>query len=749
MGCTASAEKNGKCDEATLEFLAVVPLFKRLPTSMYPKLAACAQMVSFRPGKVIIRQGDEGNEFFVIKSGSCDVVVDGNNIAKLKARDYFGESALLRDSPRTATITASSEVQAIKITRADFRKYGLNDKLDFGKREAVGGGGLQIEVKPPCEKTEEERLAIRQALQANKNLKTMVILDDAKADMLIDKAWKEEVKEGAVLIKQGSLHADHMYVVQHGSFDFKVVEQAKNVAEMAVDNVTSFGQNVGIAKRGDCFGELGILYFAPRAASVVAKEDSVVWVIDRISFKKVMAEYFDQVINMYTTYLLGVKILDKLTDDQRKECAKGLVEMTFRQNEVLFEQDEIGQSFYILLEGQVAIIKNGNLEAELIAEPNRVCYFGESALMKDEPRSASVKVKSETAKTLVLDRMSYSMLVGGNDGNAQTDRDKQFGLVMFADLKRLGLLGCGGFGAVELVEHATTNETYALKALSKGYVLKAGMQDGIMSEKDVQLLCNSSFIVQLFETFNSDQYLYFLLELALGGELYATYNRKGLWGRVDHAKYYIGCVVLAFEHMHSKKIIYRDLKPENVLLTDTGLAKVTDMGLAKICPGMTYTTCGTPDYFAPELVFSKGHTKALDWWTLGVFTFELLGGHPPFEAPAPIMIYQNVTKGINKVTFPKQCRGAAEDFIKGLCHASSAERLPMRKGGIGNVKTHAWFAGFSWPSLESCKMTAPFVPVVKSKKDLANFCVSKDDLPPTIPYKPDKSNWDKNFATSK
>merc|ERR1719277_359686 len=197
---------------------------------------------------------------------------------------------------------------------------------------------------------------------------------------------------------------------------------------------------------------------------------------------------------------------------------------------------------------------------------------------------------------------------GGEVGPAAVNVKRE--KILQKDLARIGLLGCGGFGTVELFEHKTTKETYALKGLSKGYVLKTGMQDSVMNEKNILVMTNSPFVIKLYETYNGAQSLYFLLELALGGELYATYNRKGLHVSDKHAKFYVAGVVFAFEHCHERHIIYRDLKPENLLLTETGQIKLTDMGLAKFVIGKTFTTCGTPDYFAPEIIASTGHTNA-------------------------------------------------------------------------------------------------------------------------------------------
>jgi len=278
--------------------------------------------------------------------------------------------------------------------------------------------------------------------------------------------------------------------------------------------------------------------------------------------------------------------------------------------------------------------------------------------------------------------------------------------------------------------------------------VKRGMQTGVMSEKIIQFMCRSHFIIRLYETYNGDQSLYFLLELALGGELYATYCRKGFHGSARLAKFYVAGTLFAFEHMHARKIIYRDLKPENLLLTETGHMKVTDMGISKIVVGKTYTTCGTPDYFAPEMIASTGHTQSVDWWTLGVLTFELMSGHSPFEAAGAMLIYFKVIQGINKVQFPDKAKGACEDLVKGLCRKEPSARLPMRKGGISNIQNHKWYDQFDWNAMKGLKLDPPYVPKVKSKKDIANFSAREEDMPPQVEYLDDESGWDKEFATA-
>ncbi|CAL1144712.1 unnamed protein product [Cladocopium goreaui] len=497
---------------------------------------------------------------------------------------------------------------------------------------------------------------------------------------------------------------------------------------------------MGCAVERCSFGELALLYLVPRAATVVAKEDSVVWVIDRKNFKDILMKVSDEKIQEYVKYLSRVEILNSLLAAEKLQVAKALMEKHFSKNDVIITQGDPGTTFYILFEGDVAVSIDGDEKARLQASEERgtAQYFGERALLRNEPRAATVRVVSKDAKALALDKEAFDLLLGPLEdimarkelpggggtkavappaGGLHGGRDPSRPKILMSDLQKVGLLGAGGFGAVELWEHKATHETYAMKCISKGFIVKTGMQDSVITEKNILFMTNSDFIIRLYETYNSKQSIYFLMEPALGGELYSMYQRKGFYGSEKHAKFYTAGVLCAFDHLHERHIIYRDLKPENLLLNEKGHLKVTDMGLAKFVIGKTYTTCGTPDYFAPEVIASTGHTHAVDW------------------------------KGISAVKFPPQLSPQCVDIIKAICQKEPADRLPMLTGGSKNIKSHAWYKGFNWDKFQDFTLEAPFLPKVKSKKDLANFSVHPDELPRFIEYVDDGSGWDKDFAT--
>eukprot|EP00931_Biecheleriopsis_adriatica_P097309 TRINITY_DN7107_c0_g1_i2.p1 TRINITY_DN7107_c0_g1~~TRINITY_DN7107_c0_g1_i2.p1 ORF type:complete len:459 (-),score=120.69 TRINITY_DN7107_c0_g1_i2:93-1433(-) len=445
MGCGAStggAQGKYGSQEQHVRFLKKVPLLKKLQSDDLHVLASHGLDADFAAGEAIITQGDEGLCMFVIQSGSAKVEIDGRERAMLKSGDYFGELSLLRNTPRTATITALTKVQALKITSTAFHKLDLAHKLHFPKREAVGGGVVgEAEIKPPSPKTPEDIKLISEALKANANLNTIAHLDDDHINALIEVMWKQEVRANTELVKQGDLHADYFYVVSEGIFEVSKIDA--NGADR------KSASQLGSLKAGSSFGELALLYFAPRAATVVAKCDAVVWVTARVQFKDMLLRASAKETKEHLRHLNRCDIFAPLKDSEKKELAASLHDMVFYKGDHIFEQGELGTQFFLLVEGEVAVIKDGKEVERLAATQDKAQYFGEQALLNDEPRTASIHVVSDKAKAMWVDRESFEMLLGslhdlktrGKDGEADVKKrssavvaERQFGLIKMADL---------------------------------------------------------------------------------------------------------------------------------------------------------------------------------------------------------------------------------------------------------------------------------------------------------------------------
>ena len=231
--------------------------------------------------------------------------------------------------------------------------------------------------------------------------------------------------------------------------------------------------------------------------------------------------------------------------------------------------------------------------------------------------------------------------------------------------------------------------------------------------------------------------------MCLGGELWTILRDKGAFDD-NTTRFYTACVVEALTYLHARGIVYRDLKPENLLLDENGYCKLVDFGFAKdIGFGQkTWTFCGTPEYVSPEIILNKGHDFASDYWSLGVLMFELLTGCPPFSGSEPMRTYNMVLKGIDMIEFPRTITKNAHNLIKRLCKDNPSERLGYQRHGLKDVQKHKWFDGFGWVSLRHHMLTPPIVPWIRCETDASNFDqYPKDDEIP----RDDFSGWDRDF----
>jgi protein kinase X len=256
---------------------------------------------------------------------------------------------------------------------------------------------------------------------------------------------------------------------------------------------------------------------------------------------------------------------------------------------------------------------------------------------------------------------------------------EKFANIGLTNFQLLDTLGTGSFGRVRLVKFDRNDQFYALKILKKSEVIYLKQVEHVKTEKKLLEQIQHPFIVNLMGAFTDSRNLYLMMEYIIGGEFFSHLRKAGRFPN-DTSKFYAAQVTMVFEYLHGMNILYRDLKPENLLLDKQGHCKVTDFGFAKKVDYRTWTLCGTPEYLAPEIILSKGHGKAVDWWALGILTYEMLAGYPPFYDEDPLGIYQHILEG--KIKFPWHFDRHSKDLIKRLLTADLTKRL-------GNLKARA------------------------------------------------------------
>ncbi|XP_037547226.1 cGMP-dependent protein kinase 1 isoform X1 [Nematolebias whitei] len=590
---------------------------------------------------------------------------------------------------------------------------------------------------PCCPKSPQSKELIKDAILDNDFMKNLEL---SQIQEIVDCMYPVDYGMDACIIKEGDV-GSLVFVMEDGKVE-----------------VTKEGMKLCTMGPGRVFGELAILYNCTRTATVRTLTQVKLWAIDRLCFQTIMmrtglikhAEYMD--------FLKSVPTFQDLQEDTLSKLADVMEENHYDRGEFIVRQGARGDTFFIISQGRVNVTQgdSANQETVHLRELGRGDWFGERALQGEDVRTANV-VAAEPVTCLVIDRESFKHLIGGLDhvsnkvyedaaAKARYEAENAFfsGLKL-NDFNIIDTLGVGGFGRVELVQLKNEEaKTFAMKILKKRHIVDTRQQEHIRSEKNIMTDAHSDFIVRLYRTFKDSKYLYMLMEACLGGELWTILRDRGSFDD-STTRFYTGCVVEAFSYLHTKGIIYRDLKPENLILDSRGYAKLVDFGFAKKigCCKKTWTFCGTPEYVAPEIILNKGHDVSADYWSLGILMYELLTGSPPFTGPDPMKTYNIILRGIDMIEFPKKITKNAANLIKRLCRDSPSERLGNLKNGVKDIQKHKWFEGFNWDGLRKGTLTPPITPKVSSPIDTSNFDSFPEDTDEPPPD--DTSGWDYDF----
>ncbi|XP_051712246.1 serine/threonine-protein kinase N2 isoform X5 [Oryctolagus cuniculus] len=304
--------------------------------------------------------------------------------------------------------------------------------------------------------------------------------------------------------------------------------------------------------------------------------------------------------------------------------------------------------------------------------------------------------------------------------NRRSQQRFQFNL---QDFRCCAVLGRGHFGKVLLAEYKHTNEMFAIKALKKGDIVARDEVDSLMCEKRIFETVNSvrhPFLVNLFACFQTKEHVCFVMEYAAGGDLMMHIHTDVF--SEPRAVFYAACVVLGLQYLHEHKIVYRDLKLDNLLLDTEGFVKIADFGLCK--EGMGYgdrtsTFCGTPEFLAPEVLTETSYTRAVDWWGLGVLIYEMLVGESPFPGDDEEEVFDSIVN--DEVRYPRFLSTEAISIMRRLLRRNPERRLGAGEKDAEDVKKHPFFRLIDWSALMDKKVKPPFVPTIRGREDVSNF----------------------------
>lgn len=408
------------------------------------------------------------------------------------------------------------------------------------------------------------------------------------------------------------------------------------------------------------------------------------------------------------------------------ECNEVVVHCLYEEDERL----EMGLNNFALIRTLLYLrtksLKQGYVDKKLImylVNDVNLSIFLTTADDIDERR----KIRPDACYGEDLDYFKFintyclSEIRNNNNSKNKISKEGKTPISSINDFEYLKVLGKGAHGKVLLVREKYSNILLAMKILKKQHVVESKQLEHTVSEKSILTKIRHPFIVSLYKSFHTDDKIYFCMEFVKGGELF-QHLRKLKQFTEDQTKFIVACLVLALGHLHDRGYIYRDLKPENILLDEEGYCKLTDFGFSKSIgiDDLAKTFCGTPEYMPPEVILDKGCAYSGDWWSLGILTYEMIYGIPPFYNTNTQKMYKNTLLKPLKFKKYTHCSQEAQDFLAGLLVKDPKKRLGSF-ADVNEIMSHPWFKNFDWIALENRNFLPPFKPLAQVDSWEENF----------------------------
>jgi cGMP-dependent protein kinase len=650
----------------------------------------------------IFKQGEPAGCFFILREGTCDIIVNGEKKDIIKKGNYFGDTALLYGTNRECTVKTSTDCyvwimekknfkkvvehilhitfedntmnmgklslfsilskdQKIKLANNLFRETHLENKIVYTKDNVsnciyvLKDGGINIKKDDKIVNTlvKGDHFGLLEVL-ANSNRIFEAVPKEKTHLISLPVYWlqslygnnfrsvlalsiiKTSFNNNSYLRKLNLKFLDEIFNL----ISFKYYEKEKEIIKAGDPKnslivITIEGELIEVNSSKTICERNNVLFgkeiyeedISKTSSAIKCKPYSFIAIIKSSDIK----QHFKCSIKMlgekssFIEQLKQVNLFKNFTNAKLENLSKKIKVEKVPSGKNVITQGEEGTRFYIIKKGKVDIF----VKDKYIRTMNENEYLGERALFFKEPRSATAKAQGEV-EVYYLEKDAFETVIEKNLKDYLKDRlYLQDDTVQLTDLIYYMKLGSGSYGNVSLVKNSKKNYFYAIKNISCKQILYTQLHQNLELERSILVKIDHPFIVKLVKTMKDKNYIYFLMDYIKGRELFDVIRDIGLLNKFQ-TQFYGASIMLAVQYLHERKFIYRDIKPENIMVLGNGYIKLIDFGTAKAITDRTKTIIGTPHYMAPEVILGEGYTFKVDFWSIGICMYEFMCGGVPF-----------------------------------------------------------------------------------------------------------------------
>jgi len=696
-------------------------------------------------GIEIVTQGYLGDFFYIIgKEGAVSFHIDGVQVGEAAEGGSFGELSLLYSCPRATTaIAVSSPTKLFRVKRKTFRtllqeqtKQKELEKIDLLK-------GVNF-------------LSTMSEFDLNRLARVMTLNVFRDKDELVKKGEKGDA---FYIVHEGRLHVTDISV---GStrFDSSILESGDYFGERALVTHEPRVANVTAVTNGSAFriDRKTFERVLGKFSRVIMKSQDrkIMEGIQILQSSHLTTKQFEELANLVVDKKIeaGQTIFSdrKQTDAALYLVREGTVKVMGRRSDMIKPGAYFGDDL-LLLDTWQDEVANKRAPTKTIAEYTAVAeescscgvlYLSDCRTIFDTTHMINTQSHKKGTEFL-SEEMSRSEEVGKPNSpsvestrrfsrestNQWLKKSSKNGLrnavkanVKFENLKKHDMLGEGQFGEVFSVSAYVSpkygEQYFALKTQKKIDPIRGSSIVAIKQEIDLLGLMDHPFIVNLIHSYDYPEYICILMGLVHGGELFDVIHTEldGIWSSgipECDAKFYTMVVTDTLDYMHRKQLVYRDLKPENVLIDKDGYPLICDFGFAKFVADKTYTLCGTPNYLSPEIIMNRGHDASTDHWALGILIYEMVAGENPFyyDGIPQMELFRSIVRE-KFYPLPDSTTDACFYVVDGLLDKDPNHRLGSLAGRGKDIMAKEWFKELQLDDLRQKKYTAPYIPEIKT-----------------------------------